>query len=442
MNEHHLPRTRLQQVLAQRHLTVDDFRLSYERVSGEALSERQAYRWVAGALRNLPYPRAQAGLEQLFGEPASRLLGPPHGVIPPLVAGSSETGPHVARGGAVREGWQGLLVARSAERAREFLSVAEERTVGNETVDQLADDVRRLVRAYQTEPLESLLQDIGEVQARAFSFLEGRQPPGMSRDLYFMAGVVSGLMAKASHDLAAPYEALTHARAAYTCADNADHDGLRTWTRGLQSLITYWSGRLDESLRYAQHGADSAGRSVGTGTIWLASNEARVLAALGRSNEALQAINRATTARESVRMDDLDELGGLCTFNRPRQLYYAADAMRWCGQAKSGEAQQFALKALEAYRNAAADERAFGDEAGVRCALAAARIESREVEGAAEALVDVLTLPASKKIYGIVSSASFVHQTLTRLDDKSPNSSQLAEALQDFSSTRLAIPRG
>jgi hypothetical protein len=439
MSEYPSPRTRLEQVLSQRHLTVDDFRLSYERVSGEALSERQAYRWVAGALRSLPYPRAQAGLEQLFGEPASRLLGPPHGVISPLVR-SPETRPHVTRSEVGRECWQGQLVARSAERARAFLSVAEERNVGNETIDQLADDARRLVRAYQVEPLEALLQDISEVQARAFGFLEGRQRPKITRDLYLMAGVASGLMAKASHDLASPHEALTHARAAYTCADNAEHDGLRAWTRGLQSLITYWSGRLDESLRYARYGADSAKRSVGTSAVWLASNEARVLAALGRSDEALRAIDRATAARESAQADELDELGGFCNFNRPRQLYYAADAMRWCGRDHAEETERLSVDALAAYENAKDDERAFGDEAGVRCALAVARIEQREVEGAAEALTDVFLLPASKRIYGVVSSTSYVQRILTQIEDKSPRASQLVEELHDFSSTRLAIP--
>jgi len=420
-------------------MTVDDFRLSYERVCGESLSERQAYRWVAGVLRSLPYPKAQAGLEQLFGEPAPRLLGPPHGVVSPL-ARSSDRRPGAVRSGLSREDWQSLLLARSAERARAFLSIAEERNVGTESVEQLSDDVRRLARAYPTEPLETLLQDIVEVQSRAFGFLEGRQKPGLTRDLYLMAGVASGLMAKASHDLGAPHEALTHARAAYTCADNAGHDGLRAWTRGLQSLITYWSGRLEESLRYAQRASDAASRSNGTSAVWLISNEARVLAALGRVSEAHHAIDRATAARDGVHSDELDELGGLCTFNRPRQLYYAADAMRWCGQIEAETTQRLALEALDAYESAPADDHAFGDEAGTRCALAAARVEQGELDGAAEALTQVLTLPVSKRIQGIVSSAEFVHQSLRRIDDTSQVAAELTEALHDFGSTRLALP--
>ncbi|MDQ2708869.1 MAG: hypothetical protein M3Z25_15070 [Actinomycetota bacterium] len=103
MAQHGSARTRLEQVLAQRHLTVDDMRAGYQRISGDVLPARQAYRWVAGNLRGLPYPRAQAVLEEMFGEPAQRLLGPPYG-----------TGTGV---------------------------------VGAETIDQLADDVRRLTRA-------------------------------------------------------------------------------------------------------------------------------------------------------------------------------------------------------------------------------------------------------------------------------------------------------
>jgi len=57
----------------------------------------------------------------------------------------------------------------------------------------------------------------------------------------------------------APHDAMTHARTGYACADNAGHDGLRAWTRGLQANITYWSGRWEDSLRYAQLGTDAQG---------------------------------------------------------------------------------------------------------------------------------------------------------------------------------------
>lgn len=79
MMEQESPRTRLAQLLRQRHLTLEEFRKQYQRAAGgTVLSERQAYRWVAGEVRSLPYPQAQATLEKMFGEPAARLFGPPY----------------------------------------------------------------------------------------------------------------------------------------------------------------------------------------------------------------------------------------------------------------------------------------------------------------------------------------------------------------------------
>ena len=73
MIEQEPPRTRLEQLLRQHHLTLEEFRKNYQRATkGTVLSERQAYRWVAGELRGLPYPQAQATLEEMFGEPVAR----------------------------------------------------------------------------------------------------------------------------------------------------------------------------------------------------------------------------------------------------------------------------------------------------------------------------------------------------------------------------------
>jgi hypothetical protein len=131
------------------------------------------------------------------------------------------------------------VIAMSADRARDFLTRIEASNVGAETLDQLIDDVRRLVVAYQQQPLPTLLGDLVDTQDHAFELLEGRQRPAQTRDLYLIAGIACGLMAEASHDLGASHDAMTQARAGYVCADNADHDGLRARIRGLQSGIAY-----------------------------------------------------------------------------------------------------------------------------------------------------------------------------------------------------------
>ena len=430
------PQTRLEQVLRQRHWTVRTFLGHYRETSGEDLSERQAYRWISGDLQKLPYPHSRAALEHLFGEPVERLFGPPYGVRP--VAHAERH--HVPLRGAARPDREGQVIAMAADRARDFLARIEVSNVGQGMLDQLMDDVRRLVTVYQQLPLATVLAEIADTQSRAFTLLEGRQRPDQARDLYLLAGITSGLMAKASHDLGSPHDALTQARTAHACADNAGHDGLRAWTRGLQALITYWTGRFAESVRYAEQGAAAAERSRGTAAIWLLSGKSRALAALGRLDEAHAAINQASELRERVQLDELDELGGLCTFSRPRQLYYAADALAWGGRPEAPHTERVAIEALNAYEVAPAAERAFGDEAGTRCDLAVARVFVGEIDGATEAVRPVLELPPAQRIHGIVSSTEHVLRALLRVESPGPGVADLRGAVENFAATRLALP--
>ena len=157
MVEHETPRTRLEQLLRQQHVTLEEFRKNYQRAAnGTVLSERQAYRWVAGELSGLPYPAARGTLEEMFGEPVVRLFGPPYGVQE-LRQGRSQ-GRSARERGAARTDWEGQVITMSADRARDFLSRIEVSNVGAETLDQLADDVRRLVIAYLQQPPPTLLK--------------------------------------------------------------------------------------------------------------------------------------------------------------------------------------------------------------------------------------------------------------------------------------------
>ncbi|MGH3870465.1 MAG: hypothetical protein ACRDSR_02955 [Pseudonocardiaceae bacterium] len=177
MSAQELPRTRLEQVLRQRHLTLEEFRRRYQRsAGGTELSQRQAYRWVAGELRSLPYPQAQAILEQMFGEPVTRLFGPPYGAGA-LRPSRRHNGVVTARSTA-RADWEGQVVAMSADRARDFLTRIEATNLGPETLDQFFDDLRRLVIAYLQQPLPTLLGDLVDTQDRAFGLLEGRADGG------------------------------------------------------------------------------------------------------------------------------------------------------------------------------------------------------------------------------------------------------------------------
>lgn len=308
-------------------------------------------------------------------------------------------------------GNEGGLLVMAAQRARRFSVIAGDAGASPDVVDQCRDDVQRLATLYPQRPLSELLGDLVDVQEGLFTLLERRQRPEVGRQLYFLSAAVGGMLAKASHDTGEAHAAMLQARTAYLCAEQADHNGLRGWLRGLQSMVAYWAGRHNEAVRYAEQGMEYAAVGGGTTAIWLPVSAARAYAALGDVDNAVGSIQRAETAWEHVQPDEVDELGGLCTFSTARTIYYAADALAWTpGQP---DAERYAEQAVAAYADPTDASWAFSDQAGAHTDLAIARITRGELEGAAEALAPVLDLPPERRINGIRHSVQRVHATLT-----------------------------
>jgi hypothetical protein len=174
--------------------------------------------------------------------------------------------------------------------------------------------------------------------------------------------------------------------------------------------------------------------------VWLAVSEARAWGSVGNAAEVHASIERAELARETVRPDEVDQLGGLCTFGRSRQLYYAADALAWLPD-EAAAAERYAAEAVDAYRDPARPEWAFGDQAGSQSDLAMARIARGELEGAAEAVESVLELPVDRRMNGIVASLTRVHRAL-RASPRSAEARELQERIETFTRTPLRIVAG
>jgi tetratricopeptide (TPR) repeat protein len=460
--------TLLRVLVTRRHWQVyETFRHQYERAAesiaqregdrrlrGLSVSKRQFERWYGGELKTRPYPDQCRVLEAMFGRPVDELLAPAPAAPPGAASGfDSASARQWERTGGRRLGdttdgqaWgvpgpgdRERQVAMAARRAFRFGTAADGSTVGPETLAQLHDEIGGLADAYPRVPLTSLLGDLVDVQDTAFRILEdGRVRPAQAQELYLLAGIASGMLAKASHDLGDPRSAMTQARTAYVCAENAEHPSLRAWVRGLQSLITYWAGRPQDAAHYAALGEAHTEGLHGTATVWLASLAARAHAMLGDADAARDAIRRADTSRETVRPDDLDAYGGLLTFPRPRQLYYAAEAVVYLGD-NAEAAQAHAGAAVEAYRTAPREDWAFGDEAGARTNLAIARVAGGELEGAAEAVRPVLELPFEQRNFGIVVSARRVHEALCDTRFRTARAAiDVREQIEEFSATSTA----
>jgi hypothetical protein len=114
--------------------------------------------------------------------------------------------------------------------------------VGSESLDQLVDAVRRLARADPLEPLDTLLGGIADAQIAVFDYLDRRHPS--STPAICTSSRVCCVVRCRKPRTTSAHPTTRQARPAYACADNAGHDGLGAWARGLQSLVCYWSGRL------------------------------------------------------------------------------------------------------------------------------------------------------------------------------------------------------
>lgn len=384
-------------------------------------------------------PATQRVLTLLFGRPVEELLSPWDQGL--LLADQPAAG-------LPSSGSQGGLLVMAAQRARHFSIIAGDTGASPEVVAQFRDEVQRLAVLYPQRPLTELLGDLVDVQDGLFTLLERRQQPQVAGDLYFLSSVVGGLLAKASHDTGEPHAAMQQARTAYLCADHAGHDGLRGWLRGLQSMVAYWAGRHREAVRYAEEGMQFAPVGSGTTAVWLPVSAARAYAALGDVDGAVGAIHRAEAAWESVRPDEVDELGGLCTFNRARTTYYAADALAWTSghpeaERHEAEAERYAEQAVAAYVDPTDPAWAFGDQAGSHTDLAIARIVGGELAGAQEVLAPVLELAPERRINGIRHSVRRVHAALAAAPVAgAPEAVAMQEEIEAFLRTpAAALPR-
>ncbi|MGV4927639.1 hypothetical protein [Streptomyces sp. BHT-5-2] len=469
-------------MITSRHWQVfETFKLHFERTANElaeqdrdptlvglTVSKRQFERWYGGEVKTRPYPALCRVLEAMFRYPVDVLLGPaeesgatadagprlrlvmptrpPSSSLDPTEGNSGFDGieftSRPAPGDSTGRDTLERQVAMAARRAFRFSAMAEGSTIGPETLDELHQEVRRLAAAYPRLPLATLLGDLVEVQDLSFHFLEhGRVRPTQARELYLLSAITSGMLAKASHDLGDPRSAMTQARTAYVCADNADHHAMRAWVRGLQSLIAYWDGRHQEASQYAGLGISQVAGVTGTSAVWLSCLHARAGAALGDAAAVRESLAEAERARDAVSPDDLDEFGGIMTFPVPRQLYYAADATAWLPDAP--EAEQQAEAAVAAYRQAEPEDWAFGDQAGAYTDLALARVRAGTLDGVDEAMRPVLDLPADQRINGIVASVRQVHTALR--DPRwltAPEARTAREEIEAFTAAPVAaLPR-
>lgn len=437
-----LPRTRLEQLVHQLRRTQAEFQQDFARVAdqlGERLdvSSRQVTRWMAGKVDALPRAAACRVLEQMFGESAERLFGPPDPVSRREVATVEVSQPPLVSAEPVED----LIVERevtmaAAESAR-FGQFAEQSNVGPHTLEQFHADLTRIASTYTNRPVYPMFAELRALRNRAFELLEGRQYPEQSRELYLVAGALCGMLANASFHLNWMPAAETQARTAFLCAELAGNNALRAWVRGMQSLVAYWDERPRAAVELAADGWRYVPES-GTARVRLAAIEARAQARLRDRRATEDALARAEQARDQVR--EMDDPGGVFSFPPAKQMLYAATAQLSLGQQDSfADAERDAAHAVELYKADPPEQRRLGELCLARLDLTAARLGHDDLDGAADQLQDALAIAAQRPIEPV---ARRLHQVGRTLQRPKYQTNALALDLHDqiYSFTRKSAP--
>ena len=412
-----LPRTRLEQLVRQLRRTKAEFQKDFARTSdqldeGLTVSIRQVGRWMVGDLDRVPHPAACRVLEQMFGESAERLFGPPEPASPVEVTTVEVPGPvPVGRGPVADLAVQREVVMAAAESAR-FGQFAEQSNVGPHTLEQFRADLARIVTTYPNRPVYPIFVELRALRNRAFELLEGRQYPEQSRELYLVAGALCGVLANASFDLGWLAAAETQARTAFLCAELAGNNALRAWVRGMQSLVAYWDERPRAAVELAADGWRYV-PETGTARVRLAAIEARAHARLRDQRATEKALARAEQARNEVRGPD--DPGGMLAFPLAKQSFYTATARLWLGDQHSyTDAERDAAHAVELYEADPPEQRRLGELCLAQLDLAAARLGRNDLDGAAEQLQSVLAIAAQRRTDSVARRLNQVGRTLQR----------------------------
>jgi hypothetical protein len=293
-------------------------------------------------------------------------------------------------------------------------------------LEDLDRAVRDLAVAYLGSTPGPMLRRGVEVRGEALRRLrDQRYRPNELADLYLILGRVQGVLAYAALDLGDADVAMTHADAAWACADRARDNELRVWVRGTQSLVARFRSDHRSAMWFVTDGLRYPTR--GTGRMRLLCGYAQCHANLGDSRGVNRVLDRVGNERD--RMNEDDAMPGLFTFSLAKQHYYAGSSLIWLdGGADAERAARESRMAIDIWEREPVERRSLDDEALARVYQATACLQLGRLDAAADAVRPVLDLPADRRI-------SWIHKRLDRFDtflrDRPFRGSPEATALRD-----------
>ncbi|WP_300609395.1 helix-turn-helix transcriptional regulator [Trebonia sp.] len=409
---------------------------------GYGVSERHMLSYCA--VFGIPparFPRQADGQAEAGGRPGIQVPAPlSHATVDahtPGPAGMSvrpgrepETGDRTAAG---------LEVLMAAHEGSERAEQAEQRGIGDATVEQLRADVTRLSRDYMScEPLP-LFREMRRVRSRMHGALDRRIWPRDAKEIYFLLGCVNGLMAGVADDLGYPGAAQELYRAGWAYATAIGQRALLAKLRlGLASLA-YWNGQFQQAAELASNGLEYL--AAGPTGVQLHLTYGRAAARMGDVAAARQAITAAGQASDQAYADDLTIIGGEYDLSRATRHYLVASVLIEIPAAGEAPAELERAGELYAAGPGPGETHGYAMEALARVSLAEARLRCGALDAVSDALEPVLVLPPGKRIDLIPQRLGRVRAQLAlHPDHGSALLRDLDDRIAEFSSTSIAAP--
>lgn len=366
-------------------------------------------------------PGVSAGSALSLGETAPRAVGIAAARGTPTVKAAGEPEPLIED-----------QVLEAAHEASERAWRAEQRGIGDTTLEQLRADITRLSRDYMTAEPAPLFKEMARVRRRMHDALDLQLWPRDKTEIYFLLGCLNGLMGCVAADLGYPAAGEELARAGWAFATVTGHRGLMAKLRLDLAGLCYWDGQVKRAAELASSGLGYL--SGGPTAVQLHIRYGRAAARMGDIAAARRSIGAARRALELDYGDDLTTIGGEFDLSRASAQYLIGSVLIDIPGA-SVEAVAQLERAVELYAIGPGpfETHGYGTAALASISLAEARLGAGTLDAAAAALASVLDLPPSRRIDPIPQGLARVRTGLAaRAYRGSPLACDLAEQIDAF----------
>ncbi|HEX6468597.1 MAG TPA: helix-turn-helix domain-containing protein [Streptosporangiaceae bacterium] len=341
-------------------------------------------------LRKTPEPDRQALRDLLNQQDAERPQPPAEGRRE-FAYRQTESGPDASDDRAVRE-----VVVMAAHEGSEHAEDAERRDIGDATLEQLRADVVRLSHEHMTGDPFPTFQEMRRVRRRIYAALDRKLWPRDQTELYFLLGVLNGLMGLSAASYLGNRQAAEElVRAAWAYATAIDHRPLMGYLRLELASIVYWQ-RPRQSRDLARSGIEYLSDGENAAQLYLAFGQAA--ARIGDTETARRAIVDAHEARARDQHDDLLEIGGEFGLSQATQ-HYKAGALLVEIPDGTREAIPELQQAVSLYDAGPGPGESHSQSYtfGSRADLATALLRDGQLDAATDALGPVLALPPGRR---------------------------------------------